>query len=313
MSNTFGLDLPWLKERIVVISIHGPISSSSRVSEQVRLLRTVARDKRVRSVIIDIDSPGGSAALSDNLQRAVIKLANRKPVIAYVRNLGLSGGYLVACGATKLIALPTAMVGSIGVIIARPVVRELLERMGVQMFVTKAGKYKDMMQPWREPTKEEGERLDDLRDEIYDWFIEQVAETRNLEPNIVREYATGEMFTARKAKKIGLIDELGDFDTALDIASEMGKVSREVSYLRPRRTFLEQLLSPVSATVTRQVMAELETKLSTRIEISNRSLQREDTLTSYNTTLPKPKNNARRHHRQKTSNLGSADDTNKSA
>lgn len=266
MSNSSAFTLPWMKERIVVLDIHGSITSGARVAEQVRLLRSMAEDQRVRAVVVDVDSPGGSAALSEHLQRAVTRLAEKKPVVAHIRNLGLSGGYLVSCGARKVVALPTAMVGSIGVIIARPVVRELLDKIGVQMFVTRVGKHKDMMQPWREPTQEEEQKLDSLRDEYYEWFIKTVAETRDLKPETVREYATGEFFTATKAKEMGLIDELGDMDTALDMASEMGRVPREVSYVRPRRALLERLLSPMSATLVRQVVAEMEARLATRVE-----------------------------------------------
>ena len=267
MTDLFGVNLPWLRERIVVIDIHGPLNSGARVSEQVRLLQTVSKDRKARAAVIDVDSPGGSAALSEHLQRAVVRLAKRKPVIAHIRNLGLSGGYLVACGATKVIAPSTAIIGSIGVIISRPVVRELMERMGVKMFVSRVGEYKDMMQPWREPTDEEEEKINVLRDQFYEWFINQVAETRNMEPKRVRECATGEFFIAQRAKVLGLIDDIGDLDTALDMASELGKVPREVSHVRPRRALLDRLISPVTATVTRQVMSEIEAKLSTKVEL----------------------------------------------
>lgn len=266
MDGTLAQTLPWLRERIAVFELHGPIMSGSRVAEQVRLLQALAEDRRVKAVVVEVESPGGSAALSEHLYRAIGKVGQQKPVVVHIRSVGLSGGYLVSCAARVIVALPTAMVGSIGVIIARPVIRELMDKLGVKMFVTRVGKYKDMMQPWREPTEEEEGKLQELRDEYYEWFINRVASSRNLPVEKVREYATGELFTGAKAKQMGLVDELGDLDTALDIASELGKVPRQISYVRPRRAVLERLLSPVGSALVRQVVAELEWRLATRVE-----------------------------------------------
>jgi len=266
MDSSRAFSLPWPRERIAVVEIHGPIMSATRIVEQVRLLQAAAADRRVRAMVVDVDSPGGSAALSEHLYRAIARADQQKPVLAHVRNVALSGGYLVSCAARKVVALPTALVGSIGVIIARPVLRQLLDKLGVKMFVTRVGKYKDMMQPWREPTQEEEEKLAGLGDEYYEWFICRVAEARKLSPERVREYATGEFFTAAKGQELGLIDELGDMDTALDMASEMGKVPRQIAYLRPRRGLLERLLAPVGAALADRIIAEVEARLATRVE-----------------------------------------------
>src|SRR3990170_3017398 len=160
------------------------------------------------------------------IYRALRHLSARKPTLAYIRGSGLSGGYLIACGASKVVALPTALVGSIGVILVRPVVQELMERIGVKMVITKEGRLKDMFQPFREPTAEEQEKVQALTSEIYEWFVDAVATSRRLDPEVVREYATGEMFSATKAREMGLIDELGDWETALDMACEMGRAPR---------------------------------------------------------------------------------------
>jgi protease-4 len=258
--------LPWLRNRIAVFELHGAIAGGSRVAQQVRLLHALREDQRIRGVVLDIDSPGGSAALSDHLHRAVRSLADRKPVIAHVRSAALSGGYLVACAATRIVALPTAMVGSIGVIIARPIVHDLLERIGVQMYVSRVGENKDMLQPWREPTPEEDRKLAGLRDEYYDWFIDTVATRRNLEPSRVRELATGEIFTANRGHALGLVDDLGDIDTALDMVSELAKVPRVVTYARLRRPFLERLLSPVGSAAADRLLGEIEARLQVRAE-----------------------------------------------
>lgn len=258
--------LPWLRNRIAVFEMYGPIAGGGRVAQQVRLLHSLREDKRIRGVVLDIDSPGGSAALSDHLHRAVLSLADRKPVIAHVRSAALSGGYMTACAATRIVALPTAMVGSIGVIIARPILRDLMERIGVQMYVSRVGENKDMLQPWREPTPEEDRKLADLRDEYYDWFIDTVAARRNLDPARVRELATGEIFTAARGHTLGLVDDLGDIDTALDMVSEMAKTPRVVTYARLRKPFLERVLSPVGSAAADRVLTEIESRLQVRAE-----------------------------------------------
>jgi protease-4 len=259
--------LPVGRPRIAVLEMYGPIGAAIRGPEHVRTISALAQDPRVRSVVLDVDSSGGSASVADSIHRSLQHLSARKPTVAFIRGTGLSGGYLIACGASKVVALPTALVGSIGVILLRPVVQELLDRVGVKVVITKEGRLKDMFQPFREPTDEEQEKVQALTGEIYQWFVDAVATSRQLDPKTVREYATGEMFTASKAKEIGLIDELGDWDTALDMASEMGRLPRRLQYVRPRRPLLERLLARGGAAMAGAVAAEVESRLAPRLEL----------------------------------------------
>lgn len=259
--------LPTRRPRIAVVELYGALGPSIRGPEYTRTISALAQDPRVRAVVVDVDSPGGSAPVADSIYRALRRLSQRKPTVAFVRGAGLSGGYLIACGARKVVALPTALVGSIGVILVRPVVQQLLDRVGVRMVVTKEGRLKDMFQPFREPTDEEQEKVQALTGEIYEWFVDSVATSRGLDAKKVREYATGEMFSAPKAKEMGLVDELGDWDMALDMASEMGRTPRRVQYIRPRRPLLERLLARGSASMAGAVAAELESRLHPRLEL----------------------------------------------
>jgi protease-4 len=260
------IGLPWLAPRIGVVELFGILGTTIRSPDYGRMLTALRDDTRVRAVVVDIDSPGGSAAAAEQIHRGIAKIAARKPVIAFIRGSGLSGGYLASCAATKVVAIPTAMVGSIGVISIRPVISELLQRLGVKVFVTKAGTFKDMFQPFREPTDEEEKKLQTLMDEYYDWFVDAVARSRHLEPKKVRRLATGELFTARKAKELGLVDELGDLDTAIDMATELGRVPRRLTYLRPRRAILERLVGRVAPGLVVPAAAEVERRLLHRIE-----------------------------------------------
>jgi len=267
MMNQFPpLSLPWQLPRIGIVEVFGVLGTTVRGAEYGRMLTALRDDARIRAVVVDVDSPGGSAAAAEHIHRAVAKVAARKPVIAFVRGSGLSGGYLVSCPATKVVAIPTALIGSIGVISVRPVVAELLQRLGVKVFVTKAGAFKDMFQPFRDPTDEEQKMMQSLMDEYHDWFVEAVARTRGLDKDRVRSMATGEVFTARKAKELGLVDELGDLDMAVDMATELGKVPRRLVYLRPRRPILERLVGRTAQALVQEAANEVESRLFTRIE-----------------------------------------------
>src|SRR5207237_474499 len=160
-----------------------------RGPEMVLAIKALADDARIRAVVVEVDSLGGSAPVSDAIHRSLRKLSRRKPTVAFVMTSGLSGGYLIACAASKIVALPTSLVGSIGVIFMRPVVQELMEKIGVRMVMTHEGHLKGMVQPWREPTEEELKKTEALTDQYYNWFIDAVARARNLDQDTGRGYA----------------------------------------------------------------------------------------------------------------------------
>ena len=143
------------RSNVAVIEIHGVIGNHVKIPDFSRLIDSVAVNPRLKALLLDIDSPGGSATGSEVLHRAIQRVAEDKPVYAYVRGLGASGGYYLACAAAKVYALPTAMVGSIGVIYLRPVIEQLLSKVGVEFSVYKSGEFKDMTGFWRSPTDRE--------------------------------------------------------------------------------------------------------------------------------------------------------------
>jgi len=266
MTQSRAIALPWTGPRVAVLEISGAIGQQVRGMDMVRTIRGLTNDPRVKAVVVQIDSPGGSAPVSDAIFRQLRKLSKKKPTVASILGSGLSGGYLVACGTRHVIALPTSLVGSIGVIFVRPVVEELLAKIGVRVEVTHLGKLKGMFQPWHEPTPEEQAKVKALTAEYYDWFVNSVAKARGLDPAKVREYATGEVFSGAKAKEIGLIDELGDFEAAIKKARALAELPEKprLQFVRPRRPLLERLLSRgVSA---RSIAAEIEERILPRIE-----------------------------------------------
>ena len=137
---------------VAIVEIHGVIGNHVKIPEFSRLIDSVAGNQRLKALLLDIDSPGGSATGSEVLYRAIQRVAEEKPVYAYVRGMGASGGYYLACAASKVYALPTALVGSIGVIYLRPVLEQLLPKVGVDFSAYKSGGFKDMTGSWRSPT-----------------------------------------------------------------------------------------------------------------------------------------------------------------
>jgi protease-4 len=186
-------------------------------------------------------------------------------VIAFVRGTGASGAYMVAAASTKIVAVPMALIGSIGVISMRPMLYEMLDKIGVRVEVTKAGRLKDMFSSFREPTEEERQKEQALLDSFYNRFVEIVSEARKMPAERVRELATGELFTAGQAKDSGLIDELGDLDTAIDLAQTLAELpERKVTYMKPHRGLRDRLLNNVSAGLVDGVAWALESRLMSR-------------------------------------------------
>ena len=228
--------LPGKRAGVAVVEIYGVIGGQVRVPAYARMFESIAKSRRYRALLLDIDSPGGSASGSEVLHRSLQKVAEQKPVVAYVRGIGASGGYYLCCAASHVVALPTALVGSIGVIYLRPVMEQLLSKIGVDFSVFKGGHLKDMGGFWRSPTPEEGEKFQGLINEIYDNFVEVVAQGRSLEASQVRELATGEVVSARRGAELGLVDQMGDFSDALELAAQLGKARPRPLLVRPRRS-----------------------------------------------------------------------------
>jgi len=228
---------------VAIVEIHGVIGNHVKTPEFSRLIDSVAGNQRLKALLLDIDSPGGSATGSEVLYRAIQRVAEEKPVYAYVRGMGASGGYYLACAASKVYALPTALVGSIGVIYLRPVLEQLLSKVGVDFSVYKSGEFKDMTGFWRSPTDRESEKFQELINEIFDNFVAVVAEGRSLDEAKVREIATGEIMTAQKGIGQGLVDEIGDFKDALEAAAEAGGCKPTPRWIRPSRSLSQRIFA----------------------------------------------------------------------
>ncbi len=247
--------------KIAVVEIHGSIGGKIKSTDMEKLVNRILEDKRMRAVVLDIDSPGGDAAASDYIYRALKRIARRRPLVANIRGIGASGGYMIACAAHQIVAAPGSVVGSIGVISVRPALQELLERAGIGVNVNKSGEFKDMGAPWRETTPEEEAKLQELVDDMYGSFVNIVSESRNIEEERVREIATGEVYLATRAAELGLVDEIGDLDRAVDMAAKAAGISRRTVYMRPQRNFMERLLGPLTDSLVGSIATDVERRL----------------------------------------------------
>jgi protease-4 len=250
--------------RVAVLRLYGPILGAGRTAEWIELARRLRESRRVPAVVLDIDSPGGSAAGSDDLYLALARLAARKPLVAAIRGTGASGAYLAAVAARRIVANPTAVVGSIGVIAAGPRLPGLLDRLGVTVTEHRAGTLKGMGMPWREESKAEADKEQALVDAIYASFVGRVAHARNLSEERVRELATGEVWLGTQAVELSLVDEIGDLERAVEIAAEMARVPARSAPIRIPRPFMNRLLDRFATRVAMSLADEIETRLSDR-------------------------------------------------
>jgi protease-4 len=166
-------------------------------------------------VVLFVDSPGGSALASDLVGREVRRLREKKPVVAVMGAVAASGGYYVVTHASRIIAAPTTITGSIGVLTGKLVVEDLFARWGLHAEQIRRGRYALLLDPAKPLGEDERALLRRANEEIYDRFVARVAEGRGLPAERVREIARGRIWAGADAVKLGLIDELGDLELGL--------------------------------------------------------------------------------------------------
>ncbi len=257
-------------QQIAVVELEGTIGARIKAAEYGKLFRALEENDRVRAVVLDIDSPGGSASASDYLHARLKALASKKPVVAYIRGTGASGAYLISCAAAKIVAIPSAIVGSIGVISLHPLLYDAMSRVGLKVSVTKSDRLKDMGSMFREPTEEEHQKEQALVDELYDQFIDAVAAGRGMDRESVKALATGEIFTGRRGKELGLIDELGDIERAIDIAAELSEAPRRPVWVRPRRGLRDMVSSLVAGAFVNEIVSQVEERFRSGVFYQHR-------------------------------------------
>jgi protease-4 len=187
--------------------------------------RAAERDEDVRAILFRIDSPGGSAVASETIwQQVHWTNANAKPVIVSMGNVAGSGGYYVAAPAAKIVAEPATLTGSIGVVAGKPYFSALLQKLGIEVEAVKRGAHAGMFSTMHDFSPDERQRLDAVIDRIYAGFKVHVADGRHLGSDAVEAVAKGRVWSGEEAKANGLVDALGGYAVALDLAREAAKI-----------------------------------------------------------------------------------------
>ena len=208
------------EDRIALIRVEGAILDSRGAIEQ--LLR-YKNNPSIKAIVLRIDSPGGAVVPSQEIFEEIKKLRaeSQKKVVVSMGTVAASGGYYIASASDHIVANPGTLTGSIGVIMELANIAGLLERVGVESMVIKSGRHKDMASPFRKMGEEERRILQNVLDDVHNQFIEAVSEGRGLEIEQVRRLADGRIFSGRQAKKLGLVDELGNLQDTIRLTAEM--------------------------------------------------------------------------------------------
>lgn len=192
-------------------------------------LDCAAEDEKVKAVILDVDSPGGGITACDVIYGRIRELqAQGITIVVLMRNIAASGGYYISAPADYIVAQPTTLTGSIGVIISTYNVEGLFDKIGIEAVVFKSGDKKDMLSPYRPISEEERRALQEITDEMFDRFREVVMKGRNLTEEEMDAAADGSVFTASRALDLNLIDEIGYFDDARKVALQAAGAKAEV-------------------------------------------------------------------------------------
>lgn len=221
-------------EKIAVVRIEGPIIDSKNAIEEIK---DYAKDQSVKAIVLRVDSPGGAVAPSQEIYEEVRKAVLKKKVVVSMGSVAASGGYYISSPATRIIANPGTLTGSIGVIMEIPNLEGLMNKVGVKTEVIKSGRHKDMASAFRGIGKEERVILQDVLDDVHDQFIKAVAEGRKMLPDDVKKLADGRIFTGRKALEAGLIDELGNLEDAIKAAAKMAGIKGEPDVVSRKERF----------------------------------------------------------------------------
>lgn len=220
--------------KVALITVDGVILDSKEVIEQIEKHRT---NPTVKAIVLRINSPGGGVAPSQEIHEELLKTrqTDKKPVVASMGSVAASGGYYIASAADLIVANPGTITGSIGVILQIPNVSGLMQKIGVKSVVVKSGRHKDLASPTREMTDAERQILQGMLDDVHSQFIDAVAEGRHIDRNKVEAFADGRIFSGREAQSLGLVDQLGNLQDAIERAGTLAGIRGKPAIIQERK------------------------------------------------------------------------------
>ncbi|MDP2470452.1 MAG: signal peptide peptidase SppA [Candidatus Palauibacterales bacterium] len=219
-------------DRVAILPVLGVLESDAAFLANLEAFRD---DESVRGFVIEIRSPGGVAGTAQSMYAALARLRDEddRPVVAWIGEVGASGGYYVALGADSILALPSAVTGSIGVIMEFPNAEELLRKAGVGLEVVKRGDLKGLGSPTRDLREDERQVLQQLVDDVYEQFVSAVSENRGMDRESVTALADGRVLSGQRAAELGLVDRTATLREAVDLAGEMAGLGDNPNVVRP--------------------------------------------------------------------------------
>jgi protease IV len=200
-----------------VLQIEGTIDDSRSVTSELKRFKEAPW---IKAVVVRIDSPGGAVAPTQEIFDELQKTKKKKPLIASMGSMATSGGYYVASACDKIIANPGTLTGSIGVIMQLNNVEELMKKVGVKGYNIKSGVNKDIGSPFQPLSPEGKEILQSLVDNVHSQFVAAVAKGRGMNESQVRKLADGRVYSGAQAKELGLVDQFGTLDDAIEFAAK---------------------------------------------------------------------------------------------
>ena len=236
---------------VAILYANGNITSgtgSSGIQDKylVNEIEKLKNDDDIKAVVFRINSGGGSAYASEQIWKAIEDLKAEKPVIASMGDMAASGGYYIACNANSIVAQPTTITGSIGIFGMIPNLEGTTNKIGVHTETVKTNEFADFGNLTRPFNERERELMQNYVEAGYDLFLTRCAEGRNMDKETLAQYAEGRVWTGNQAKEIGLVDELGGLERAIEIAADMANLGKSyVIFEYPKLTSpIEELLNP---------------------------------------------------------------------
>lgn len=211
-------------DKVAIVRVEGPILDAKETIDE---LKEHVKDLSVKAIVLRVDSPGGAVAPSQEIYEEVRKAVAKKTVVVSMGSTAASGGYYIASPATRIVANPGTLTGSIGVIMEIPNLEGLMSKIGVKTDVIKSGEHKDIASVFRGIRKEEREILQAILDNVHNQFINAVAEGRRMTLDDVKKIADGRVYTGEQALKAGLVDELGNLEDAIKVAAKLSGIKGE--------------------------------------------------------------------------------------
>ena len=220
--------------KIGVISIEGTILTCDETLKELKKFR---KKSSVRAILLRINSPGGTVAPAQEIYREIEKIRKKKPVVASIETVGASAAYYIASSADRIVCSKGSITGSIGVIMMLPDIHKVIEKIGVNVNVIKAGAFKDIGSGIKPLDDQERDILQNFAKEVHEQFISDVLQGRKgkIEEDKLREIADGRFFTGQSAKELGLVDSMGNFYDAVKVAANLSGIKGEPELEYPKK------------------------------------------------------------------------------